>query len=164
MKKLDKGLIKKIVLISISSIYTIFFIMVLTMPFGSKISNYVGNIINNVRDNVSLPISLDDNYFEFTNFRENITMGKSEVFRYQINNLIKYDMIYEADENLIIHQYSNYWKIESIYQEESYQANLKISCKQVPSYLKEYTFNVIKPQENQISLNTSLLTNYLYDN
>lgn len=63
MKKLDKGLIKKIVLISISSIYTIFFIMVLTMPFGSKISNYVGNIINNVRDNVSLPISLDDNYF-----------------------------------------------------------------------------------------------------
>ena len=54
MKKLGKGTIKKIVLISISSIYTIFFIMVLTMPFGSKISNYVGNIINNVRDNVSL--------------------------------------------------------------------------------------------------------------
>ena len=93
MKKLDKGLIKKIVLISISSIYTIFFIMVLTMPFGSKISNYVGNIINNVRDNVSFPISLDDNYFEFTDCRENITMGKNEVFPYQINNLIKYDMI-----------------------------------------------------------------------
>ena len=164
MKKLGKGTIKKIVLISISSIYTIFFIMVLTMPFGSKISNYVGNIINNVRDNVSLPISLDDNYFEFTDFRENITMGKNEIFPYQINNLIKYDMIYEADENLIIHQYSNYLKIESIYQEESYQANLKITCKQVPSYSKEYTFNVIKPQENQISLNTSLLSNYLYDN
>ena len=91
-------------------------------------------------------------------------MGKNEVFPYQINNLIKYDMIYEADENLIIHQYSNYLKIESIYQEESYQASLKISCKQVPSYSKEYTFNVIKPQENQISLNTSLLSNYLYDN
>ena len=89
MKKLGKGTIKKIALISISSIYTIFFIMVLTMPFGSKISNYVGNIINNVRDNVSLPISLDDNYFEFTDFRENITMGKNEVFPYQINNLIK---------------------------------------------------------------------------
>lgn len=138
--------------------------MVLTMPFGSKISNFVGNIIDDIRDNVSLPISLDDNYFEFTNYREDITMGKNEVFPYEINSLIKYDMIYEADDNLIIHQYSDYLKIESVYKDESYQASLKIRCKQVPSYFKEYTFNVIKPLGNQISLNTSLLTNYLYDN